>query len=108
MVFVKTFIDYSNRVYFSKLNLHFKFFKMFKLHQTRVVLKINSFHSHVLCVMSLTHLVERDKLGVQAHQVSGLRHLTDHERDEGGVALPLLPSQRGLRQQHAGIYGIFN
>lgn len=57
---------------------------------------------------SLTHLVERNKLGVQAHQVSGLWHLADHERDEGGVALPLLPSQRGLCQQHAGIYGIFN
>lgn len=56
----------------------------------------------------LTRLVECDKLSVQPHQVSSLRHLTDHEGDESGVTLPLLPSQRGLRQQHAGIYGVFN
>lgn len=55
-----------------------------------------------------THLVECYELRVQPHQVPGLRHFTDHEGDEGGVTLPLLPSQRGLRQQHAGIYGIFN
>lgn len=76
------------------------------------VLTMTSIFSLLLlrCVASRspTHLVERDKLGVQAHQVSGLRHLADHERDEGGVALPLLPSQRGFCQQHAGIDGVFN
>lgn len=55
-----------------------------------------------------THLVECDKFGVQPHQVTGLRHLTDHEGDERGVTLPLLPSQRGLRQQNAGINRVFN
>lgn len=56
----------------------------------------------------MTHLVQRDKLGVQAHQVSSLRHFTDHQGDEGGVTLPLLAGQRGLGQQHAGIDGVLN
>ena len=55
-----------------------------------------------------THLVECDKLCVQPHQVTSLRHLADHEGDESGVTLPLLPSQRGLSQEHAGIDGVFN
>ena len=59
-------------------------------------------------IIVLTHLVECDKLSIQPHQVTCLRHLTDHEGDEGGMTLPLFPSQRGLRQQHAGIYGVFN
>lgn len=56
----------------------------------------------------LTDLVQRDKLGVQPHQVSGLRHFTDHQGDEGRVTLPLLAGQRGLGQQHAGVNGVFN
>lgn len=59
-------------------------------------------------VDAVAHLVERHKLGVQPDQVPGLRHLADHERDEGGVALPLLPGQRGLGQQHAGVDGVFD
>lgn len=55
-----------------------------------------------------TDLVQCDKLCVQPHQVSSLGHFTDHQGDEGRVTLPLLPGQRGLSQQHAGIYGVFN
>lgn len=56
----------------------------------------------------VNYLIKSYKLCVQPHQVTSLRHLTDHERDEGGVTLPLLPSQRSLGQQHAGVDGIFN
>lgn len=80
-------------------------------------LRVSLVHVNTLCdrvrsansgFILLTHLVERHKLGIQPHQVTSLRHLTDHERDEGSVTLPLLPSQRSLRQQHTGIDGIFN
>lgn len=47
-------------------------------------------------------LIQRDKFGVQPHQVARLRHLVQHEGDEGGMALALLASQGGLCQQHAG------
>lgn len=53
-------------------------------------------------------LVERDELGVQPHQVSRLRHLAQHERDEGGVALALLARQRRLGQQHVGLDGVLD
>lgn len=49
MAFVKKCLDYSNRVYFCKLNLHFKFSKMFKLHQTRVVKDQLISQSRVVC-----------------------------------------------------------
>lgn len=52
--------------------------------------------------MGRPDLIQRDKFGVQPHQVARLRHLVQHEGDEGGVALALLASQGGLRQQHAG------
>lgn len=65
---------------------------------------VNSLSSNTI----LSHLVECDKFSIQPHQVTSLRHLTDHEGDERGVTLPLLPSQRGLRQQNAGIYWVFN
>lgn len=53
-------------------------------------------------------LVECDELGVESHEVSGLRHLAHHEGDEGGVTLPLFTSQRGFGQQHIGLDGVFN
>lgn len=54
------------------------------------------------------HLVQRDKLSVQPHQVSSLGHLVQHEGDEGGVALALLSGQRGLSQQDTGLDGVLD
>lgn len=54
------------------------------------------------------YLVKSDKLGIQAHQVPNLRHLTQHQRNEGSVCLPLLPCQRGFCQQHAGLDGVLD
>lgn len=54
------------------------------------------------------YLIEGDKLSIQSHQVSGLWHLIQHERDKSGMAFALFASKGGLSKQYAGFNGVLN
>lgn len=54
------------------------------------------------------YLIKSDKLSIQAHQVSDLWHLIQHQWNKGRVCFPLLPCQRGFCQQYVGLNGVLD